>query len=158
MIRLTQVKIDELIAEPKHLPIGYRHTLLGKLKSVDAHKRSELRVMGTNNSEFYILVRQARANLLNFSLILRYSMIETTGVFILRRYNGKSHEHTNKLEGNRFRDFHIHFATERYQAQGFAEEAYAEVTDRYSDLDGALECMISDCGFIRPPDEPARLL
>lgn len=39
----------------------------------------------------------------------------------------------------------IHLATERYQNSGRKEEAYAEVTDRYSNLRGALKCLIEDC-------------
>lgn len=156
--RLTDKEIVELVQEPKHLPTGFRDTLLNKMKMEDVHKRSELKVTGSESNVFMIKVRQNKLNPLNFSVILAYAMPETTGLFLLRRYNGKSHEHTNNIEGNRFRDFHIHYATERYQARGFNEEAYAEVTNNYSDLGGALHYMITDCNFILPPDEPALLL
>ena len=159
MIRLTDDVIEVLIDEPKPLPSGYRETLIGKkMKKEDLHKRSELPITGTQDSVFHIKVRQSTINPLNFSVILAYEFKETTGLFLLRRYNGKSHEHTNKIEGNRFRDFHIHYATERYQAKGFSEEAYAEVANSYSDLGGALNRMISDCQCLLPPDEPALLL
>ena len=69
----------------------------------------------------------------------------------LRRYNGKSHQHTNPLEDQRFYDFHIHTATERYQASGNREDTYAEASSRYADLDQALGCLIDDCGFVLPP-------
>ena len=43
-------------------------------------------------------------------------------------------------------------ATERYQAFGEEkEDAYAEVTDRYGDLRGALDCLLKDCGFSLAP-------
>ena len=56
-------------------------------------------------------------------------------LFRLRRYNGRSHQHTNKIEEITFYDFHIHTATERYQDAGYAEEHFAEVTDRYVDFE-----------------------
>ena len=67
--------------------------------------------------------------------------------FKLQRYNGKSHEHTNKLEGDKFYNFHIHFATQRYQDVGQKEESYAKVTDRYSDIQKALKCLLKDCNI-----------
>ena len=67
--------------------------------------------------------------------------------FKLRRYNGKSHEHSNKLENVKFYDFHIHFATQRYQDEGRKEESYAEVADRYSDINEALSCLLEDCNI-----------
>ena len=65
----------------------------------------------------------------------------------LQRYNGRSHEHTNLIERDRFSGFHVHTATERDQQLGADEDAYAEPTDRYADLHGALQCMFEDCGF-----------
>lgn len=41
-------------------------------------------------------------------------------------------------------------ATERYQLRdGSDEEAYAVVTNRYSDVKGAIQCLYVDCGFTR---------
>jgi hypothetical protein len=151
---LTDVAIESLIKQPKHLPRDYRE-VLKKMKEEDVHKRSELRVTSVEDDVFFIKVRVNKLNQLDFSVILAYERRETTGFFLLRRYNGKSHEHTNPLEGNRFRDFHIHLATERYQQADFKEECYAAVTNRYSDWWGALNCLIADCGFIPPSDEPA---
>ena len=77
----------------------------------------------------------------------------TNRLFRLRRYNGKSHEHTNNIEKVTFYDFHIHTATERYQvSENKKEDKFAEVTDRYSDFSGAMDCLIEDAGF--PPKSP----
>lgn len=158
-IKLTDAQIAELIDEEKVLPSGYREVLIGtKMKTEDAHKRGDLKLLGAQGSTFHLKVRQSKLNTLNFSVILVYEFKETTGLFILRRYNGRSHEHTNKIEGNTFRDFHIHYATERYQERNFREEEYAEITDRYSDLGGALNCLIMDCKCVLPPDELLPLL
>ncbi|MDZ7814842.1 MAG: DUF1828 domain-containing protein [Planctomycetota bacterium] len=68
----------------------------------------------------------------------------------MRRYNGKSHQHTNKIEGNTFFDFHIHQATERYQEFGERERVLLQrqpsVTASTEQL--LLEALISDCGSV----------
>lgn len=72
-------------------------------------------------------------------------------MFHLKRYDGKSHEHTNPIEDEKFYDFHIHTATERYQNYGNGEEdKYAYQTDRFSNYKEAFECMLKDCNFILP--------
>jgi len=79
-------------------------------------------------------------------------------LFILRRYNGKSHEHKNNLEStNVFYDFHIHTATERYQREGTKEEYFAEITNRYSTVQEALNCLIEDCNVALPLNSQLKL-
>jgi hypothetical protein len=90
-------------------------------------------------------------NPMDFSVVLSYRIPKTSQIFRLRRYNGKSHEHENKLEGGKFYNYHIHTATERYQDNGFREDAYAEPTDRFVDLKSAVKCMLRECGFDMPP-------
>ena len=94
---------------------------------------------------------------MDFSAILAYQKPNTNTFFRLRRYNGNSHEHSNKIEGGRFFEFHIHHATERYQDAGFDEDGYAEPTDRYADIGGALACLVNDCGFVLPADPQPKL-
>lgn len=63
----------------------------------------------------------------------------------LARYNGDSHTHGNELEGTSFEYLrHIHVATERYIMAGKKPETYAEPTERYSTVDGALHCLMMD--------------
>jgi hypothetical protein len=121
-----------------------------QLRPKQGHKERDLDITGANGSEFRLILRQNLLNVLDFSVILAYSVSSSSQMFRLRRYNGKSHEHTNQIERNRFYDFHIHFATERYQHSGLREDAYAEVTNRYGDFQGALDCLIQDCGLVRP--------
>ena len=97
-------------------------------------------------------------NALDFSAILAVHVPHSTRLFRLRRYNGKSHEHTNSIERETFYDYHIHVATERYQEIGAHEDAYAETTDRYSDLESAVECLLGDAAFDVPRDAQMRLL
>ena len=109
-------------------------------------------MVGDRGSEFCLILRQSDFNHLDFSVILCYCVPETTQLIRLRRYNGRSHEHTNKLEGYTFYDFHIHTATERYQRSGLREDSFAEPSDRFGELGGAIRCMLDDCGFDTPDD------
>ncbi|MGA7460453.1 MAG: hypothetical protein WBW69_09515, partial [Candidatus Korobacteraceae bacterium] len=112
-IQLTDSQIAALLAEPKALPDNYSEKL--QLRSKRGHRERELEVAGEQGSEFRLILRQSNFNQLDFSVILAYRPAKSTQVFRLCRYNGKSHQHTNKLEKQTFYDFHIHRATERYQ-------------------------------------------
>lgn len=68
----------------------------------------------------------------------------------LRRHNGSSHRHTNRLEGRVVRGFHVHLATERYQLAGLKEDDYAEATSNYGDLAVAIDHMLEAAGFESP--------
>ncbi len=149
-VRLTDEEIEQLLAVKKSLPPDFRKLL--QLKPKRGHDERELEVRSEDGSEFHLILRQSRLNKLDFSVILGYRLPGSSELFRLRRYNGKHGEHTNRLEaGQSFYDFHVHLATARYQDLGMAEDTYAEPTDRYSDLDSALQCMLRECGF-----EPAR--
>ena len=148
--RLSDTEIDALIKEGKVLPPDYRQKLVVKQKH--GHKERELTVSAQSGRSFRIILRESNFNPMDFSAILAYLPHDTNVPFRLRRYNGKSHEHTNKIEKQTFYDFHIHMATERYQKIGEEkEDGYAEVTNRYGDLQAALNCLLKDCGFVLPP-------
>jgi hypothetical protein len=150
-VRLTDVEMARLVAERKVLPDDYRRRLQARAKR--GHKEQELDVRGTEGSEFRLILRQSMRNALDFSVILAYLPPRTNQIFRLRRYNGKSHEHTNVIEGETFYDFHIHVATERYQGLGMREDSFAEVTERFGDYDGAIRAVLTDCGFQAPLGE-----
>jgi hypothetical protein len=151
---LTDAEIDRLIHEEKLLP---EHPLGRSLKAKSGHKEREVDVTGADGSRFRIIVRQSVSNALDFSVILAYRQPNSNTLFRLRRYNGKSHQHTNKLEGNTFYDFHVHRATEQYQATGLREDAFAEPTSAYADLHSALDCMLRECSCQLPPDAQGTL-
>ena len=147
-ILLTDTEIAALLSETKPLEPAYLNKM--QLRPKQGHKERELEITGASGSEFRLILRQSLLNALDFSAILAYSSKSSSQTFRLRRYNGKSHEHTNKIERQTFYDFHIHYATERYQQSGLREDAYAEATNRYGDFQGALNCLIEDCGLILP--------
>ncbi len=145
---LTDTDIQRLTNEPKPLPANYRDRI--RLKTKRGHKEAEVQVTGLDGSTFRLILRQSKLDPLDFSVIVGYEMPNTNALFRLRRYNGKSHQHTNKLEQRTFFDYHIHEATQRYQEHGMSEDAYAEPTDRYADVDSAMKCAIEDCQFRLP--------
>ena len=114
-------------------------------------------VVGNDANEFRLILRQSNLNSFDFSVIFALKPKNSNQLFRLRRYNGKHGEHTNIIEGTKISGFHIHYATERYQRLGTREDAYAEATDRYSNLDQALSCMLQDCGFEIPIDPQGQL-
>ena len=154
--RFTDAEIAQLLAEPKPLPDDYQARL--QLRPRSGHERAELDVRTPSGNRFRILLRQNMRNALDFSAIIAHAPPNSNLFFRLRRYNGRSHEHTNRIEGTTFYDVHIHVATERYQALGAKEESFAEPSDRFADLRGALACLLDDCGFRRPDTPQLSLL
>jgi len=147
---LTDKEIQELINERKQMTIA-PDELFRNLKEKRGHKGSEHIISRLDGSSFIIKVRISNENSLDFSAILGYTPSKSTKLFLLCRYNGKSHEHKNKLESeNAFYDFHKHTATERYQREGTKEEYFAEITNRYSTIQEALNCLIADCNVALP--------
>ena len=147
-ITYSDQEIAALIQERKPLPTDWRNRT--RLKPKRGHSERELEVTGDERSKFRVIFRQNSVDRFDFSVILAVRASGSSQWFRLRRYNGRAHEHTNPIEGMTFRDFHIHVATERYQEFGTREDVYAEPTDRYGDLEGALGCLIKDANFSTP--------
>lgn len=152
---LSDKDIAILVKEKKLLPTDYRTRIQVRPKM--GHKERELDVKGSDGSDFRLILRQSLLNPLDFSIILAYGPPNSNQLFRLQRYNGKSHEHTNTIERDRFYDFHVHQATERYQQLGANEDAFAEPTDRFSEFHEAVSCMINNCGFEIPFDPQGKL-
>lgn len=144
-VLFTDEEIAELITEPKLLQKTYSSLL--RLKQKRGHKEQEIEIEGEEGNTFVLIFRQNSINPLNFSIVLAHRPENSNRLFRLRRYNGKHGEHTNSIEGNSFYDFHIHTATERYQYLGLREDTFAEPTGIYSDIYGAFELLLNECGF-----------
>lgn len=151
----SENEISALLLERKPLPPDWRNRI--RLRPKRGHEEQELELTGDAASEFRLILRQNKINTFDFSIILAVHVPQSNQLFRLRRYNGKSHEHTNQIEDVTFYDFHIHIATERYQQIGMREDAYASPTDRYSDFHGALRCLIHDANLGVPPDAQGSL-
>ena len=152
-ITYSDQEIALLVGERKPLPADWRKQITFRPKR--GHREKHLDITGEAENEFRIILRQNSVNMLDFSIILAVRVPRSSLLFRLRRYNGKSHQHTNHIEKVTFHDFHIHSATERYQEFGTREDAYAEPTDRYDDFGSALDCLMEDANF-RAPHEPQK--
>ena len=151
----TDHQIDALVRERKPLPADWQER--ARMKAKRGHAEQYLDLTGEAATRFRLILRQNRINGLDFSIILAVLVPQTTQVFRLRRYNGRSHEHTNQIENETFYDFHIHFATERYQELGAREDAYARPTDRYGTFQDALDCLFTDANVSVPPKAQGEL-
>lgn len=147
-IRFTDQEIASLLGERKALPDDWRDRI--RMSAKRGHKERQIDIDGAGGGEFRIILRQNVVNALDFSVILATLVPQSNQLFRLRRYNGRSHQHTNQIEGNTFYGFHIHTATERYQEVGTREDAYAELTDSYATFDEALRRLFSDANFVVP--------
>ena len=143
-VRLTDEDISKLIRESKPVPAALKNP--GHIKTGGSLLARDFSVVGSEGCKFRVILRHNPKGLFDFSVILAYLPDEFTQQFRLVRYNGK-HRHRNRIEKNRFFDFHIHRATQRYQDSGYKEDAYAEPTTRYSDIHSAIRCLLKDCGF-----------
>ncbi len=147
---LTEIAINELIVDAKTIPDGLRMPSK-PMSARNGHWQKGWEFDCDSGNRFVVKIRQACTNPMNFSVILGYMIPATYTVFRLRRYNGKSHFHTNTLEGEvPFYDYHIPIATERYQVPGFSEDHFAQKTDRFHDIASAIDCLVNDCGFRSP--------
>ena len=68
------------------------------MKAKRGHEEQHLDLTGEAGTRFRLILRQNRINGLDFSIILAVLVPQSTQVFRLRRYNGRSHEHTNQIE------------------------------------------------------------
>ena len=157
-IILNEDIIQALIQLPKDLPSNYQHALSLRSFPEKSQRRAELHVTVDAETQFVVKLRQVVLDTTDFSAIFGYCIPHSNRVFHLRRYNGR-HKYENKLEHNLFLSYHIHQATERYQnVDGADVEAFAEPTDKYADINGALELMLQECNFIKPSGSQLNLV
>ena len=146
--KYSDADISRLLAERKPLDKDFISQV--RMRGKRGHKEQELDIQGVSGNQFCLILRQSSFNVLDFSIILVHCPADTNQIFRLRRYNGKSHEHTNTIESDSFYEFHIHTATERYQESGAREDTFAEPTNRFSDFHSAVKCMLIDCALELP--------
>lgn len=148
-------EIEPLVQEEKPVLADWSTRI--RLVPKRGHNERHLDIAGAAGSEFRLILRQNRINQLDFPIILAVRVPRSNQMFRLRRCNGRSHEHTNRIESVTIHDFHIHFATERYQEVGAREDAYAEPTGHFGDFCGALQCLSEDANLKLPSDRQGEL-
>ena len=103
-LKYSDNEILGMVAERKPLPANWRSRII--LRDKRGHKEREMDIIGENGNEYRVILRQNDFNKLDFSVIFALNPSDSNQIFRLRRYNGKSHEHTNQLENGTFYDFH----------------------------------------------------
>ena len=148
---IPDAQIAEMIAETKPLSLTWRQGLAA-LQPRPANYESSINLVGCLGTRYRIVVRKHRQYQTNFCILLLLRIADNLE-FPLLRYDGNSHRHKNKIEGNWIDfKFHIHRATERYQitTRGTAPDGFAFETENYQDLPGAWSCFFGDVNLKLP--------
>ena len=104
------------------------------------HRQRNYAAISDDGSSYRIYLRQNLDDERDFSCGL--ALMQRGGKPLsLVRYNGSSHTHGEI----RYR-CHIHRASAEALAAGRKIDSRADETDRYATLEGALACLIEDCG------------
>ena len=146
-IIFTDQEIAALIQERKVLPDNW--TKKFKTRENRGFKEHYQDITGEDGNTFRLIVKAGDFNKTVFSVVLVVIIPDSKKYFPLCRYNGSNHQHSNDIEGEMVTGFHIHTATERYQRKKNVF-GYAQSTTRYSDVNGALQCLLSDANFEEP--------
>lgn len=139
---LTDDEIARLLALPKTIT---------NPRAREKHQKGSIRLnysATADGASFEIYIRQ---NLLvpdAFSCGLTYFHHSGEKVTLMR-CNGGYHPHGNPLEGVDTIGVccHVHIATQRYMEAGRRPEHYAEATDLFSDVNGALITLMEKCNI-----------
>lgn len=149
---ITDIKITELLLMAKHVKNpGTRP------KEKDGHEQYNYKLQSLEgDSEFELYTRQNLREGMEDDFSCGISWLSPNGEsFTLKRYNGPSHKHKNQLEGTLLEiKPHIHLSTEKYVRANRKPEGFAEETNRYYSLKGALHCLVADCNITGIKTEP----
>lgn len=155
---ITDTKIYELLTTPKKV-INPR----SRPKEKDGHEQYNYKLQSeTGDVEFELYTRQNLQEGMQDDFSCGISWLAPNGEsFTLKRYNGPSHKHKNQIEGTSL-DYkpHIHISTEKYVRANRKAEGFAEETNRYNSLKGALHCLVKDCnisGINTEPDDATQI-
>lgn len=143
-ISLSDERIAELIAMPKRV-VNPKARQVSDAK----HLKCDYKVVSVpGDEEFTVFVRQHSEMLDDFTAGLKWHAATGEAV-ILMRCNGASHPHKNHIEGTRFSlgHYHVHKATERYIEKGYESEHFAEITNEYTSVEGALHRLCAECNI-----------
>lgn len=94
---------------------------------------------------FIVKLRQNKNAVTDFSAILAYQEKGANQDFRLRRYNGK-HEHTGQTKNKSFLIFTFIMPRNAIRTRGAPKKAMP-CRQTYSDIRGALACLIQDCNI-----------
>lgn len=143
---ITDTKIQELLTCRKRLT---NPNARSKIK--DGHEQVNYKVaaLDERGHEFEVYKRQNMREGMEDDFSCGISWLAPNGeTLTLKRYNGPNHSHTNHLEKETLGYInHMHAATENYIKANRKAEGFAEKTDRYKTVNGALHCLVVDCNI-----------
>lgn len=142
----TDDKIFNLLNCPKRV-----QNPQAKIKFKNGHSQVNYSVVSTDGSnlKFEVYKRQNLREGMDDDFSCGIAWLSPSGEMLtLKRYNGASHYHPNQLEKvNLGYNCHIHIATEKYIKANKKAEGFAEITEKYKTLEGALHCLVNDCNI-----------
>lgn len=143
--KLTNEEIENLKQAHKVLAKPLRQKWVTQFKS----RQLTLELCSTNQSDrFKLYMRQSTLNENDFSCGISY-LASNENDITLARYNGSSHVHVNKSDGQKFIfECHIHYANEESLKVSKKIENFAIKTQRYTNLSGAIQCVLKDFNII----------
>lgn len=135
---LTDEKIAQLLALAKRV-----ENPQSREKAEGKHKRRDFRVVSDDGAHrFSLFTRQSTNIAEGFSAGLLWHAKSGEDVILLR-CNGSDHPHPNVLERQRIEyQCHVHVVTERYIQANRKGEGFAEATQAYCTLAGALHELV----------------
>ncbi len=143
---VTDNKIAELIAMPKKVTNPGSRS-----KTKEGHEQYNYKLTSQTDDdlEFELYTRQNLREGMEDDFSCGISWLAPNGEsFPLKRCNGPSHKHKNHLERNMLGNKpHIHLSTEKYIKANRKAEGFAEETNRYNSLKGALHYLVIDCNI-----------
>lgn len=141
---ITDDKIADLLNCPKRIENPSART-----KIIDQIEKMNYKVISTDGAghKFIVYKRQNLRPNMEDDFSCGICWTSSTGELLtLKRYNGPNHIHKNYIEKlDLERKCHIHFASEKYIRANRKAEGFADITDRYTKLEGAFDCLVKDC-------------
>jgi hypothetical protein len=143
---ITDTKIQELLACGKRLT---NPNARSRMKDGHEEVNYKVEALDEPGHKFEVYKRQNMREGMEDDFSCGISWIAPNGeTLTLKRYNGPNHNHTNHLEKESLGYIHhMHLATENYIKANRKAEGFAEKTDRYKTVDGALHCLVTDCNI-----------
>lgn len=107
-----------------------------------SHVESTCEVVSDAGDDFLVYMRQNNILDDDFSCGIKWKTSDGEWV-VLARYNGSSHIHTNRIDGEVFvRQCHVHQITVEAVQRGWSHENYAVANELYLTLDEA-KCLLA---------------
>ncbi|MCX6327206.1 MAG: hypothetical protein NT144_11240 [Bacteroidia bacterium] len=143
---ITDDKLAELLKLPKRVS---NPNIRAKMK--DGHEQLNYNVncIGNDKYRFELYARQNKREGMEDDFSCGLNWVAPNGEsLVLCRYNGPNHDHPNHLENEKLGyNCHIHKTTEKYIKANRKPEGFAEKTEKYYTLKGALNCLVNDCNI-----------